>query len=39
VKAHERKIKKARAKHNAELARRLQLLTPKYRLDHLIKER
>ncbi|KAG2488833.1 hypothetical protein HYH03_012632 [Edaphochlamys debaryana] len=39
IKAHDRKVRKARAKHNADLAKRLAALTPTYRLDHLVKER
>ncbi|GBF98730.1 hypothetical protein Rsub_11279 [Raphidocelis subcapitata] len=39
AKAHERKVKKARAKHNIKLARRLLAATPKLRLDHLVRER
>ena len=35
----ERKIKKARAKKNRDLAERLAALRPKHRLDHLVKER
>ncbi|KXZ46900.1 hypothetical protein GPECTOR_39g394 [Gonium pectorale] len=39
IKAHDRKIRKARAKQNADLAKRLSQLKPTYRLDHLVKER
>jgi hypothetical protein len=39
IKAHDRKIRKAQAKLNPELAKRLAALTPSYRLDHLVKER
>ena len=39
IKSHAKKVRKARAKHNAELARKLAALTPTYRLDHLVKER
>ncbi len=39
IKAHDRKVRKARAKQNKELAKRLAALTPTYRLDHLVKER
>ncbi|KAK9916335.1 hypothetical protein WJX75_001357 [Coccomyxa subellipsoidea] len=35
----ERKIRKARAKKNRDLAERLAALRPKHRLDHLVKER
>lgn len=37
--AFERKIKKAHAKKNKDLAERLQAMRPAYRLDHLVKER
>ena len=37
--AFERKIKRARAKKNKDLAERLQAMRPSYRLDHLVKER
>ena len=37
--AFERKIKRARAKKNRDLAERLQAMRPSYRLDHLVKER
>ncbi len=37
--AVERKIKKAHAKKNKDLAERLQAMRPAYRLDHLVKER
>ena len=37
--AHERKVKKARARRNAELAKQLLKRTPTYRLDHLVRER
>ena len=36
---HERKIRKARAKRNEDLARRLRARKPTYKLDHLVKER
>ncbi|GLC41828.1 hypothetical protein PLESTM_001249900 [Pleodorina starrii] len=39
IKAHDRKVRKARAKQNADLAKRLMHLKPTYRLDHLVKER
>lgn len=39
IKAHDKKVRKARAKQNKELAKRLAALTPTYRLDHLVKER
>ncbi len=39
IKAHDRKVRKARAKQNKDLAKRLAALTPTYRLDHLVKER
>ncbi|EFJ52618.1 hypothetical protein VOLCADRAFT_54970, partial [Volvox carteri f. nagariensis] len=39
IKAHEKKVRKARAKQNADLAKRLMHLKPTYRLDHLVKER
>ncbi|GLI67532.1 hypothetical protein VaNZ11_011746, partial [Volvox africanus] len=39
IKAHEKKVRRARAKQNAELAKRLKQLKPTYRLDHLVKER
>lgn len=39
IKVHDRKVQKARAKQNAELAKRLLELKPSYRLDHLVKER
>ncbi len=34
---HERKVRKAHAKFNPELAARLRQLTPTYRLDHLVR--
>ena len=37
--AFERKIKRANAKKNRDLAERLQAMRPTYRLDHLVKER
>ncbi len=37
MKAHERKVRKAKAKFNPELAARLKQLTPTYRLDHLVR--
>ena len=37
--AFERKIKRANAKKNRDLAERLQAMRPSYRLDHLVKER
>lgn len=36
---HERKIRKARAKKNKDLAERLQAARPSFRLDHIVKER
>ena len=36
---YERKIRKARAKRNEDLARRLRARRPTYKLDHLVKER
>jgi pescadillo len=39
VKAHSKKVRKARAKQNERLAKRLMRLKPGYRLDHLVKER
>ncbi len=39
MKAYERKVRKARAKSNERLARRLLAAKPTYRLDHLVKER
>lgn len=36
---HERKIRKARAKRNEDLARRLRARRPTYKLDHLVRER
>ena len=37
--AYEKKIKKAKAKKNRDLAGRLVFRKPSYRLDHLVKER
>ncbi len=37
--AHDRKVRKALAKHNRERARALEARRPKYRLDHLVRER
>lgn len=39
IKAFEKKIKKAQAKKNGELAARLEKNRPAYSLDHLVKER
>ncbi|KAG6556455.1 hypothetical protein Mapa_002398 [Marchantia paleacea] len=39
LKAYDRKIKKAKAKKNRELAQRFDRLRPAYSLDHLVKER
>ncbi|KAL3689931.1 hypothetical protein R1sor_016240 [Riccia sorocarpa] len=39
LKAYEKKIKKAKAKKNRELAERFDRLRPTYTLDHLVKER
>ena len=39
IHAYERKVRKARAKSNADLARRLAERRPGYRLDHLVRER
>ncbi len=36
---YDRKIRKAKAKHNDELAMRLQKVKPGYKVDHLVKER
>ena len=37
--AHEKKVKKAEAKKNADLAKRLRILAPSYKLDRVIRER
>ena len=37
--AYERRIRKARAKHNADAADRLEAARPRHRLDHLVRER
>jgi Pescadillo N-terminus len=37
--AYEKKIRKAKAKHNADLAKQLAERRPTYTLDRLIKER
>lgn len=37
--AHEKKVRRARAKRNRELAARLAAARPSYRLDHLVRER
>ncbi|XP_024528624.1 pescadillo homolog [Selaginella moellendorffii] len=39
IRAYEKKITKARAKYNADLAHRLQNNRPSFTLDHLVKER
>ncbi|KAL2631875.1 hypothetical protein R1flu_016561 [Riccia fluitans] len=39
LKAYEKKIKKAKAKKNRELAERFTRLRPTFTLDHLVKER
>jgi pescadillo protein len=39
IKAYERKIKKAKAKMNTDLAQRLVSMKPGYKIDHLVKER
>lgn len=39
ITVHNRKVKRARAKLNRDLARRLVSRKPEYRLDHLVKER
>lgn len=39
IKAHDRKVRKARAKANEKLARRLLRAQPGVRLDHLVRER
>lgn len=39
LKVYDRKIKKAKAKKNKELAQRFDRLRPAYSLDHLVKER
>jgi pescadillo protein len=36
---HDRRIRKARAKQNLALAKRLLAAKPGYKLDHLVKER
>uniref|UniRef100_A0A2N9HG41 Pescadillo homolog n=1 Tax=Fagus sylvatica TaxID=28930 RepID=A0A2N9HG41_FAGSY len=37
--AHEKKVKKAEAKKNPDLAKRLRILAPSYKLDRVIRER
>ena len=37
--AHEKKVRRARAKRNRDAAKRLEAGRPTYRLDHLVKER
>jgi pescadillo protein len=39
LKTYDKKIKKATAKQNLELAQRLKNLKPGYKVDHLVKER
>ena len=39
LKAYDRKVTKAKAKQNRELAQKLLQLKPTYQLDHLVKER
>eukprot|EP00884_Botryococcus_braunii_P011256 jgi/Botrbrau1/20130/Bobra.0173s0032.1 len=39
IQVYEKKIRKAKAKANPELAERLQKRRPTFRLDHLVKER
>jgi pescadillo protein len=39
IAAHEKKIKRAMAKKNPSLAKRIAARRPDYRLDHLVKER
>jgi len=39
LKAHDKKVRKARAKQNLKLARRLLAAAPSLRLDHLVRER
>ena len=39
LKAYDRKVRKARAKANEKLARRLLAAKPGVRLDHLVRER
>ena len=39
LKVYDRKIRKAKAKHNEDLAHRLRSLKPGYKVDHLVKER
>ncbi len=39
ARTYERKIKKAHAKKNRDLAQRLAALRPTHRLDHLVKDR
>lgn len=39
IAAHERKIRKARARRNRDLAKALATRAPTYKLDHLVRER
>lgn len=39
MQVHNKKVRKAYAKFNPELAQRLRGLTPTYKLDHLVRER
>lgn len=39
IRAYDKKIKKAHAKKDDDLARRLMTRRPGYRLDHLVRER
>ena len=39
ITAYSKKVKKARAKKNFELARQLERRAPGYKLDHLVRER
>lgn len=39
LKSYDRKIKKAQAKKNDDLAERLRMRKPGYKIDHLVKER
>ncbi len=36
MKSHDKKVRKAYAKFNPDLAQRLKQLTPTYKLDHLV---
>ena len=39
ISAHEKKVRKARARRNHELAKQLARRAPTYKLDHLVRER